>query len=118
MNREILFYRTAAGQCPVSEFLDALPSKVAQKVTWVLVLIEEFNIVPSRYFCKMEGTEDIWECRVKFASNIYRILAFWDGCQIILTHGFIKKEQKTSPSEIERAESYKADYFIRKRGSR
>jgi HTH-type transcriptional regulator/antitoxin HipB len=32
----ILFYRTADGKCPVQDFLDALPGKVAQKVVWVL----------------------------------------------------------------------------------
>ncbi len=35
----LAFYRTEKGQCPVEEFLDSLPSKVAQKVTWVLKLI-------------------------------------------------------------------------------
>ncbi|MBO5567385.1 MAG: type II toxin-antitoxin system RelE/ParE family toxin [Clostridia bacterium] len=31
-----------------------------------------------------------------------------------LTHGFIKKTQKTPPSEIERAVRYRNDYFRRK----
>jgi phage-related protein len=33
---------------------------------------------------------------------------------IILTHGLIKKTQKTPPQEIEKAEKYKKDYFRRK----
>ncbi|HSN22913.1 MAG TPA: hypothetical protein VLS45_01880 [Methylomicrobium sp.] len=39
--RKVIFYETAGGKCPAAEFLDALPGKQAQKVTWVLHLIEE-----------------------------------------------------------------------------
>ncbi|MBO5568469.1 MAG: type II toxin-antitoxin system RelE/ParE family toxin [Clostridia bacterium] len=38
---------------------------------------------------------------------------FFDGGQAILTHGFIKKTQKTPPSEIERAIRYKFDSLLR-----
>ena len=41
--REILFYETASGQKPIDNFLDQLSSKQAQKVTWVLKLIEELD---------------------------------------------------------------------------
>jgi len=114
VRREILFYKTVNQKCLVEEFLDSLPSKVAQKVTWVLSLLEDLEVIPAHYFAKMPGTDDIWECRVKLASNIYRIFAFWDSGQIILTHGFIKKTQKTPRNEIEKAEGYKKDYFERK----
>lgn len=114
MNREILFYWTVNQKCPVEDFLDSLPSKAAQKVTWVLGLLEDLEIIPAQYFTKMPGTDDIWECRAKLGSNIYRIFAFWDGNKIILTHGFIKKTRKTPANEIEKAENYKKDYSQRK----
>jgi len=38
--REIIFYRTSSGKCPVEEFLDSLSAKQAQKVTWVIALVE------------------------------------------------------------------------------
>ena len=115
MSREILFYRTMANKCPVEEFLDALPAKVAQKVTWVLQLVEDLDMVPSKYFVKMPGTDNIWECRIKLGSNIYRIFAFWDANKVVLTHGFVKKTQRTPDIEITRAENYKKDYFERQR---
>ena len=65
MSREILFYRTATQKCPVEDFLDSLPPKVVQKVTWVLGLLEDLDVIPAQYFSKMSGTDDIWECRVK-----------------------------------------------------
>ncbi len=45
--KEIVFYRTESGKCPVEEFLDSLTAKQAQKVVWVLNLIEELDDVPS-----------------------------------------------------------------------
>jgi len=54
--REILFYRTESGLSPVEEFLDSLESKQAQKVAWVLQLIEELDVVPTQYFKKLVNT--------------------------------------------------------------
>jgi len=69
MSRAVIFYKTAGGKCPVQEFLDSLPGKAAQKVAWVLKLLEDLDIAPSSYFKKLVGTEEIWECRIQFASN-------------------------------------------------
>ncbi|HOG12708.1 MAG TPA: type II toxin-antitoxin system RelE/ParE family toxin [Smithellaceae bacterium] len=115
MNRTIVFYATVDGKCPVQDFLDELPGKAAQKVVWVLRLLEDLEMVPVIYFKKLIGTEDIWECRIQHASNIYRILCFFDSRSvIILTHGFQKKSMKTPRQEIERAETYRRDYLNRK----
>ena len=111
--RTVTFYRLANNKCPLEEFLDSLPTKAARKVIWVLKLLEDLGVIPAIYFSKMSGTEDLWECRIKQGSNIYRIFAFWKGNEIILTHGFIKKSQKIPLQEIERAESYKKDYLSR-----
>jgi len=35
------------------------------------------------------------------------------GKVVVLTHGFIKKTQKTPKQEIERAEKYRLDYLRR-----
>ena len=109
--RTINFYRTRSGRCPVEEFLDALTSKQAQKVAWVLQLIEELEVVPTQYFKKLVNTEDIWEVRIQQGGNIFRLLGFFDGATlIILTQGFAKKSQKTPLDEIRLAESRKRDY--------
>ena len=71
-------------------------------------------MIPSTYFKKLEGTEDIWECRLQLGSDAYRFLAFFsDKGVIVLTHGFSKKNQKTPRNEIERAEAYKKDFIRR-----
>jgi phage-related protein len=114
VNRTVIFYRTVDGKCPVQEFIDSLPGKVAQKIVWVLKLLEDLEIVPSSYFKKLVGTEEIWECRIQFGSNTYRIFCFFIDNSVILTHGFVKKSQKTPAGEIEKAEAYRRDFFKRR----
>lgn len=110
--REILFYKTESGKCPVEEFLESLTAKQAQKVTWVLSLVEELPSIPSKYFKKLINTNDIWEIRINYGGKIFRLLGFFDGPQlIILNHAFHKKTQKTPRQAIQITETRKRDYF-------
>lgn len=114
--RTVVFYRTVTGVSTVKEFLDSLSGKQAQKVAWVLQLIEELPTIPGQYFKKLVGTDDIWEVRIQFGSDIFRLLGFFnDGHLIILTNGFAKKTQKTPLSEIQLAERRKKDYLSRRK---
>ncbi len=114
MGRLVVFYRTEKGRCPVNEFLDSLPAKVAQKVVWVLKLVQELEPVPTQYMKKLTATEEIWECRAAFGGNTFRILGFFHGKnRLVLTHGFVKKTQKTPPQEIAEAQRLKADHIQR-----
>ena len=114
MGKTVTFYRTADGKCPVQEFLDSLSGKVAQKIVWVLRLLEDMDRVPASYFKKLAAAEDIWECRIQFGSNAYRIFCFFLNNSVVLTNGFVKKSQKTPAREIERAEAYRRDFFRRR----
>lgn len=115
--REIHFYRTESGSCPVEEFLNALSGQQAQKIAWVLQLIEEFDFVPKQYFKKLAGTDDLWEVRVQYSGNIFRLLGFLDGNNhlVVLNHAFQKKTHKTPSKEIKIAENRKKDYLNRKK---
>ena len=55
-----------------------------------------------------------FEHRDKAETNIsYMIYFFFIGDRVVLTHGFIKKTQKTPPREIERAKKIRDDYIER-----
>jgi phage-related protein len=100
----------------LKNFLDKQDHSVLQKIFWTLKLIEENERVPEKYFKKLKNSDGIWEIRIKVGSNIYRIFSFWDKNNlIILTHGIIKKTQKTPMKEIHLAHAYKDDYFRRKK---
>ena len=112
--KEIQFYRTKSGKCPVEDFFDTLSEKQVEKVLWVLRLIRDLDFVPREYLKKLVNTEDIWEVRVKYSGNIFRILGFFHKKQIIiLTNGFMKKTQKTPLAEIKIAEERRKDYLER-----
>lgn len=114
--REIVFYETETGKLPMKDFLDKQEYLVFQKITWTLNLIKENERVPAKYLKKLKNSQEIGEIRIKAGSNIYRIFSFWDKNNlIVLTHGIIKKTQKTPLKEIKLAQSYKNDYFRRKK---
>ena len=114
--REVIFYKTATGDCPVEGFLDSLSGKQADKITWVLSIVEDLQIVPKQYFKKLVGTDDIWEVRIEFGNDIFRLLGFFDkGSLVVLTNGFTKKTQKTPQNEIVLAEKRKNEYLSRKK---
>lgn len=56
-------------------------------------------------------SDGIFELRIIHGDNIARCLYFFFvGDKAIVTNGFVKKQQKTPPEEIEKALKYKADY--------
>ena len=57
--REIEFYRTKSGSCPVEDFFETLTDKQFEKVAWVLRLIREFERVPKEYYKKLKNSDDI-----------------------------------------------------------
>lgn len=116
--RTVNFYRLLNGNSPIEEFLDSLSGKQAQKVLWVLQLIEDLEIVPQRYFKKLADAEGLWEVRTRFGNDIFRLLGFFDGGSLlILTNGFAKKTQKTPPQEIALAVRRKEEYLARRKKS-
>lgn len=64
-------------------------------------------------FKKLEDSE-IWEFRTLYNGITYRLFAFWDtrsNTLVIVTHGIIKKTQKTPAKEIAKAEKIREEYF-------
>ena len=116
--RTVDFYRLPNSNSPVEAFLDSLTGRQAQKVLWVLQLIEELDAVPRQYFKKLIDSEGIWEVRIQFGNDIFRLLGFFDrGALLILTNGFAKKTQKTPPQEVALAIRRKEEYLARRKKS-
>ena len=104
--RRIVFYKDY-----FQTFFDKLSKKVKAKIVWTFDLIEESQRVPETYLKHIEGTDGIFEIRVQFGSDIYRIFCFFDkGKLVILANGLQKKTQKTPKNEIELAKKIKAEY--------
>lgn len=94
-----------------SDFYIKQRQKVKDEILWTFRVIETQKHIPTDYFKHLEGTDGLYEIRVKQGSDIYRIFCFFDeGKLIVLANGFQKKSQKTPKSEIERALKIKKEY--------
>lgn len=94
-----------------TDFFIKQKQKVKDKIIWTFKLIETIQQVPEEYLKHMEGTDGLYEIRVKLGSDIFRIFCFFDdGKLVVLANGFQKKTQQTPKSEIERALKIKKEY--------
>lgn len=104
------FYEKENGESPGEEFIERLSPKMRAKVLKGIDLLEENGPMLGMPHSKPLGNQ-IFELRSKQGSNASRCLYFFfTGKKIIITHGFIKKTEKTPPGQIKRAEEYRADY--------
>jgi len=72
--------------------------------------------VPEKFLSPMTGYEGLYEIRIEYQLNIYRVFCCFDkGKLIVLFNGFQKKTQKIPISEIEKAMRIKATYFESKK---
>lgn len=110
--REVITYKHY-----FEDFFKVQPRKVQDKIIKILDLIEQVDRVPVNYLRFIEGTNGLFEVRVQFGSNIFRIFCFFDGNKfVVLLSGFQKKSQKTPAGEIERAVRLMNDYYDEKTG--
>lgn len=66
----------------------------------------------------MTNSTGIYEIRVEYGSNIYRVFSFFDeGNLVVLINSFQKKTQKTPKRELELAEKLKKQYYDEKDSS-
>lgn len=93
------------------DFYKYQTDEVQRKIEWTLNLLRTLERVPKKYFDHISGTDGLYEIRVEFGGNIFRIFAFFDkGNIVVLGNGFQKKSQKTPKTEIEKALKIKAEY--------
>ncbi|QRE03529.1 type II toxin-antitoxin system RelE/ParE family toxin [Flavobacterium psychrophilum] len=111
MNREIIFHENH-----FIEFYQKQDEKVKEKIKYVLELIKQVEKVPEKFLKHLTGTEGLYEIRIEYQSNIYRIFCCFDkGNLVILFNGFQKKTQKTPNNELEKAVKLKNEYFENKK---
>ena len=99
------------------EFLDSLEPKMNAKMVGLMEILEEKGYsLREPYSAPLE--DGIFELRAVQGSNISRALFFFyvEG-RIVITHGFIKKTQKTPRAQIELAKKYRADFLRRQQAA-
>ena len=106
----IIFYKKDDGTEPAKEFLDGLDNKMRAKMIRTVELLRDYGYELREPYSK-HLNDGIFELRAKVSTDITRVLYFFaSGRKAILTHGFVKKTQKTPPREIEQAKRELADF--------
>ena len=91
---------------PAVKFLETLDIKMKAKAYRTISLLKEFGpFLTEPHSKKITGIKDLYELRIKQASNICRLFYFHsDGKVYIIASGYVKKSNKTSKSELDKAE--------------
>lgn len=87
MAREIRFYEKY-----FIEFYLSLDFEVQEKIEYVFKVIRTIDRIPQKFLKHIEGTDGLYEIRIKVGSNIYRVFCCFDiGRIVILFNGFQKR---------------------------
>jgi phage-related protein len=98
------------------DFYMNLNSGTQKKVEWTLGLVRDLRIIPSKYFKSIKGTHGLYEIRVQFENDAYRIFCFLnESRRVVLLNGFVKKSNRTPKKEIDKAIRLKFDYTYEKK---
>ncbi|MDP2067960.1 MAG: type II toxin-antitoxin system RelE/ParE family toxin [Lutibacter sp.] len=111
MIRQIIFYENN-----FLKFYQQQDQKVKGKIQYVFELIKQVDRVPKKFLDHITGTDGLFEIRIEFQSNIYRVYCCFDqGHLVVLFNGFQKKTQKTPQNEIDKAVQLMNKYFDNKK---
>jgi len=110
---QVVLYRDARGKVPVEEFVLELATKTRQKILGMIELLEQEGPRLKRpYADKVRG--NIYELRIRFASDHVRIFYFFvREKQIILLPAIRKKTSALPEHELKTAEARMNDYLLR-----
>ena len=112
MTREIKFFQNY-----FIDFYIAQDLSVQEKIEYVFKVIRTVDRIPGKFLKYIEGSNGLYEIRIKTGSDIYRIFCCFDSDRIvILFNGFQKKSQKTPRKEIDKGLRLKDEYFKQTKG--
>ena len=106
MIRKIIFFERH-----FIEFYQKQDLKLKEKIQYVFEIIKQVERVPKKFLEHLAGTNGLYEIRVEYQSNIYRIFCCFDKDKLaVLSNGFQKKTQKTQ-KKIDKAERLMVSNF-------
>lgn len=98
------------------KFISTLSAKELLKLNYIISLLETEDRLPMKFIKFIR--DGLYELRMEYNSNIYRVFFIFDNGQIVvLFNGIQKKTQKTPPGEIEKALKIKEAYYGDKQSS-
>ncbi len=96
-------------------FRRTLDREALKKLYQVMTLIMRVEVVPAKFLQAVRGRKGLFEIRLEYESNIYRVFCCFDeGDVVVLFNGFQKKTQKTPSDVLDKAEALMNKYFAQK----
>ncbi len=113
MKYEVEYVELENDEKPFEKFISNLTlkerAKIFETINYFLDL--KNNHLPIKEKLSKHLDDGIFELRTYLSDKIARTLYFYQkGAKIIITHGFIKKTQKTPVGEIEKAKALRKLY--------
>ena len=107
------YYSLPSGRQPAKDYVKALDGKLKSKTMRSIELLRiKGHLIGEPESKHLE--DGIFELRTTMGNNTSRILFFFCvGDKVVLTHGFVKKTQRTPRREITKAKRYREDYIAR-----
>ena len=105
----VVFFKTETGNEPVREWLKEL-SREDCKVIGTDILTVQYAWPIGRPLVDNLG-DGVWEVRSRLDNRIARTLFAMVNQEIVLLHGFIKKQPKTPQDELALAQKRKKQYL-------
>jgi phage-related protein len=107
---QVLFFKSSDEKIPIKDWLDDLRTNDRRKCLERIERLREAGHQLDRPFAAYL-TDGIYELRAKSGNVNYRMLSFFHkGRAVVVTHGLVKKTQKVSPKEIDRAVARKIEF--------
>lgn len=97
----VRFYREASDAEPVRDWLKFLPADERREIGFDIKTVQ-FGWPMGMPVVDHVGGE-IWEVRTRLATRLARVLFVLQGSEMVLLHGFIKKERTTPKPDLDLA---------------
>jgi len=106
----VVFFKTDSGNQPVREWLKELPKEDCKTIGADIQTVQYAWPVGKPLVASLG--DGIWEVRSRLSNRIARTLFALIKEEIVLLHGFIKKQQKTPANELDLAKKRKKQYLL------
>jgi phage-related protein len=105
----VVFFRTETGNEPVREWLRELPKEERQSIGEDILTVQ-YAWPIGKPLVDALG-DGVWEVRSRLKNRIARTLFIIADEEIVLLHGFVKKDQRTPKADLDLARKRKKQYL-------
>ena len=107
MSRQIYEFITPEGKKPVSDFLVRLDAEFQKKISNQICRLKDYDCPlqpPLVKAFRLDRYKGLYELRTRSKQTMTRIIFYFDSAEnIVLLHGFIKKQQRATNTALETA---------------